>query len=87
MQQPGMTVLKTMTTRSEADIISGLLESEGIACVIDADDAGQTNPEFDLTRFVRVLVADADLARAQAALSAAEAQGEAMPSSPEIEES
>lgn len=86
MQQPGMAVLKTTTSRAEAEVIRGVLQSEGIDPVVDADDAGQTNPEFDLTRFIRVLVPEGELTRAQGILAAAEERGEAMPSRPEIEE-
>ena len=60
--------------RSEADLIVGLLRSNGLRAGILADDAGGTNPELQL-QGVRVLVDPADEAVARQLI--AEAQAEA----------
>lgn len=75
MQQPGMTVILSTMERSEAEVVSGVLDASEIFNVIDADDAGQTNPELDVTQFVRVLVRDADVIRAQEVLKTARETG------------
>lgn len=75
MQQPGMTVILSTMVRSEAEVVSGLLDASEIFNVIDADDAGQTNPELDVTQFVRVLVRDDDAARAREVLRQARETG------------
>ena len=76
---PGMTEIARMTQRSEGEVLKGLLESEGFAPVLAADDAGGTNPELDLTRFVRILVPDADVARAREVIAAAREVGRDLP--------
>lgn len=60
--------------RTEADLIVGLLRSNGLRAGISADDAGGTNPELQL-QGVRVLVDPADEAVARQLI--AEAQAEA----------
>jgi hypothetical protein len=54
----------SFATRSEAEIVVGLLASEGITASISADDAGGAYP-FELSGGARVLVdeSDADAAR------------------------
>lgn len=61
--------------RTEADLIVGLLRSNGLRAGISADDAGGTNPELQLQGGVRVLVDPADEADARQLI--AEAQAEA----------
>jgi hypothetical protein len=61
-------------SRTEADLIVGLLRSNGLRAGISADDAGGTNPELQL-QGVRVLVDPADEADARQLI--AEAQAEA----------
>jgi hypothetical protein len=56
--------LGTYATRSEAEIVEGLLASFGIAASIRADDAGGAYP-FDLSGGAEVLVDEID---AEAAL-------------------
>jgi Putative prokaryotic signal transducing protein len=58
----------------EAQIIAGLLESNGIAAVTSADDAGGQEPQWQLTEGVRVLVAAADEERARRLIAEAEAE-------------
>lgn len=85
MKQPGMVVVATVTSRSEADIIAGVLESSEIFNVIDADDAGQTNPELNLTQFVRILVREEDQTQAREVLVQAREAGRHLPATIELE--
>src|SRR5262249_40378608 len=70
----------------EAQLILGLLESNGIAGVTSADDAGGLEPQWQLTQGVRVLVAAEDEERArdliaeaeEGAAAAAEAEADAV---------
>jgi hypothetical protein len=57
----------SFATRNEAEIVVGLLESEGIEASISADDAGGAYPSFEFTGGVLVLV---DESEAQAARDA-----------------
>jgi hypothetical protein len=61
--------------RTEADLIVGLLRSNGLRAGIFADDAGGTNPELQLSGGVSVMVDPADEAAARQLI--AEAQAEA----------
>jgi hypothetical protein len=61
----------------EAQLIVGLLESNDIAAVSSADDAGGLEPQWQLTQGVRVLVAAADESRARELISEVEAEGAA----------
>jgi hypothetical protein len=61
--------------RIEAELIAGLLRSNGIGAAVSADDAGGQEPQLQLDG-VRVLVAAADEAAARKLLAAVEA-GEA----------
>jgi hypothetical protein len=56
--------IASVANRSEAELVVGLLRSEGIAASISADDAGGAYP-FELSGGARVLVAEGD---AEAAL-------------------
>jgi hypothetical protein len=61
----GTTVsVAVVSSRAEADLIVGLLQSHGVRATAAADDAGGQEPQWQLEG-VRVLVApaDADLAR------------------------
>lgn len=62
--------------RTEADLIVGLLRSNGLRAGISADDAGGTNPELQL-QGVRVLVDPADEAEARQLISEAQAEAAA----------
>jgi hypothetical protein len=59
-------------TRTEADLIVGLLRANGLRAAVAADDAGGTNPELQL-QGVNVLVDPADEADARQLLADAEA--------------
>jgi hypothetical protein len=65
-------VLETFPSRIEAEMAAGLLESEGIACLILADDAGGLYPMLQFVRGVRLLVAPEDRDRAREILKAME---------------
>src|SRR6476469_7657257 len=64
------TVAAVASSRVEAQLIAGMLEANGIAATILADDAGGQEPQWQLTDGVRVIVADEDLADAQRLLAA-----------------
>ena len=60
-----------VTSRTEAELIVGLLRSNGLRAVISADDAGGQGPQLQL-QGVRVLVAPSDEASARRLLAAAD---------------
>jgi Putative prokaryotic signal transducing protein len=66
----GVTVA-VVTSRAEADLIVGLLRSNGLGAVVSADDAGGQDPQLQL-QGVRVLVAPADETGARRLLAEAE---------------
>jgi hypothetical protein len=63
----------------EAQLIVGMLESNGIAAAISSDDAGGQEPELQLTQGVRVLVAADDAAQARQLLADADSAGDQLP--------
>lgn len=63
-------------SRSEADLIVGLLRSNGLRAGVSADDAGGTNPELQISGGVRVLVDPADEADARQLLAEVQAESE-----------
>jgi len=58
-------------SRTEAELIAGLLRSHGLSADVAADDAGGQEPQLQLEG-VRVLVAPADEVAARRLLDAAE---------------
>jgi hypothetical protein len=58
-------------SRTEAELIVGLLRSNGLRAVVSADDAGGQDPQLQL-QGVRVLVAPADEISARRLLTDAE---------------
>ncbi len=60
-----------VSSRTTADLIVGLLESNGVRAAVAADDAGGQEPQLQL-QGVRVLVAPSDEAVARQLLAAAE---------------
>ena len=69
----GLTVpLTVVASRTEAELIAGLLRSNGLRAAVSADDAGGQDPQLQLEG-VRVLVAPSDEAAARQILAAAEA--------------
>ena len=61
-----------VTSRAEADLIVGLLRSNGLRAVVSADDAAGLDPQLQLLG-VRVLVDPADATAARRLLAAAQA--------------
>ena len=66
--------LTVVTSRTEAELIAGLLRSNGLRAAVSADDAAGLDPQLQLEG-VRVLVAPSDEAAARRILAAAEAAG------------
>jgi hypothetical protein len=65
----GATVpVANVTSSTEAELIVGLLRSNGLTAAVSADDAGGEEPELQL-QGVRVLVAPADEALARRILA------------------
>jgi hypothetical protein len=60
-----------VASRAEADLIVGLLQSNGVTASVSADDAGGTEPQLQL-QGVRVLVAPSDEAAARRLLAGIE---------------
>jgi hypothetical protein len=58
-------------SRAEAELIVGMLRSNGLSAAVSADDAGGQEPQLQL-QGVRVLVAPSDVASARQLLAAAE---------------
>jgi len=65
-------VLETFSSRIEAEMAAGLLESEGVPAMVMADDAGGAYPSLQFVRGVRLLVAAEDQYRAREILRAME---------------
>ncbi len=63
-------VLETFSSRIEAEMAAGLLESEGVPAMVMADDAGGAYPALQFTRGVRLMVAAEDQYRAREILKA-----------------
>ncbi len=73
--EPGPTVtVAVVTSRTEAELIVGLLRNNDLRAVVSADDAGGQEPQLQ-AQGVRVLVAPADAAAARRLLDAANRQG------------
>jgi len=66
--------LTVVTSRTEAELIAGLLRSNGLRAAVSADDAAGLDPQLQLEG-VRILVAPSDEAAARRILAAAEAAG------------
>jgi hypothetical protein len=65
----GLTVpVAVVTSRTEAELIAGLLRSNGLSAAVSADDAGGQDPQLQLEG-VRVLVAPGDEATARGLLA------------------
>jgi len=60
-----------VASRAEAELIVGMLRSNGLRAAVAADDAGGQEPQLQL-QGVRVLVAPSDEAPARQLLAAAE---------------
>lgn len=68
----GATVsVAVVASRTEAELIVGMLRSNGLRAAVAADDAGGQEPQLQL-QGVRVLVAPADEAAARQLIAAAD---------------
>ncbi|HEU4490165.1 MAG TPA: DUF2007 domain-containing protein [Jiangellales bacterium] len=71
----GATVsVAVVTSRTEAELIVGMLRSHGLRAAVVADDAGGQYPQLQMEG-VRVLVAASDEASARRLLAAADDAG------------
>jgi len=57
----------------EAQLIVGMLEANGIAAAVSADDAGGFDPQLQVTQGVRVVVAAEDAEQARQLIEEASA--------------
>ena len=64
-----MVKVHTFSTRIEADLAKGLLESEGVRATISADDQGGMRPSMVLATGVDLYVDSKDLEKAKRILS------------------
>ena len=68
----GATVsVAVVASRTEAELIVGMLRSNGLRAAVSADDAGGQEPQLQI-QGVRVLVAPSDEASARRLLAAAD---------------
>ncbi|SCF05367.1 hypothetical protein GA0070607_4930 [Micromonospora coriariae] len=74
MEERAMVSLTVVDSRTEADLIVGLLLSYGLRAVVAADDVGGQEPHLQ-RQGVHVRVARADEADARQLLAAAEQDG------------
>jgi predicted Fe-Mo cluster-binding NifX family protein len=63
-----------VTSRTEAELIAGMLRNHDLRAVVSADDAGGQEPQLQ-AQGVRVLVAPGDAAAARQLLDAANMHG------------
>lgn len=61
--------IRTFATRTEAELVRGLLESAGIPAWVSTDDAGGLYPSFDLADGARVMIRESDRAGAEDVLA------------------
>jgi hypothetical protein len=66
------TVVAQVPSEVEAQIIVGLLQSEGIPAAVTTDAAGGVEPQLELSQSVRVLVRGEDEERARALIAASQ---------------
>jgi hypothetical protein len=60
--------IRTLTTRSEAELVRGLLESSGIPAWVSTDDAGGVYP-FQLSDGAHVIIREGDREAAEDVLA------------------
>jgi hypothetical protein len=68
----GPACVAEVNSRAEADVMAGFLRTHGIAAHVSADDAGGTDPVYQLAFGVRVIVPRAQEPEARRLLSDAE---------------
>ena len=77
MTGDGPVAVAVVTSQFEAELIVGLLQSNGVDATVSADDAGGQEPQLQL-QGVRVLVSRADAVAARQILAAAQADSPAI---------
>ena len=70
-------VVAVVNSQFEAELIVGLLQSNGLEAIVSADDAGGQEPQLQL-QGVRVLVSPEDKAAARQILADAETDSSAV---------
>jgi len=68
-------VAALVTSTIEAQLIVGMLEANGIAAMVSADDAGGFDPQLQMTQGVRVMVATEDVEQARQLIAEPSADG------------
>ena len=68
----GIAVVRTLPTREEAELLRGVLKTNGISAYVSSVDARGLNPPLELVRGVKLLVAEADREDAEEILRALE---------------
>jgi hypothetical protein len=58
-------VLRTVTSRAEADMLSNVLAGAGIESFVASDDCGAVDPALSFVRGVHLFVAEDDRERAE----------------------
>ena len=58
-------VLRTVSSRAVADMLSNVLAGAGIESFVASDDCGSVDPSLSFVRGVHVFVAEADRERAE----------------------
>jgi predicted Fe-Mo cluster-binding NifX family protein len=74
MVDGGTVSVAIVGSRTEAELIAGMLRSHGVSATVSADDAGGQYPQMQ-REGVRVLVAPSDEASARRLLAAADETG------------
>jgi len=59
------TIVRTFSDRGEAEIARSLLEAEGIAALLSADDMAGNTPPLDFTSGLQLVVESVDVDRAR----------------------
>ena len=73
MTEDAPVAVAVVTSQFEAELIAGLLQSNGLDAAVSADDAGGQEPQLQL-QGVRVLVSPADVVAARQVLADAQAE-------------
>ncbi len=63
-------IIKTFTNKFEAERAKGILEEEGIECLVSSDDVGGMGPPQQLIQGIKLLVLEEDVKRAKEILDA-----------------
>ncbi len=67
-----LTIIKTFGTEIDAQVAKAFLDSKGIDSIIEKDDVGGLNPNFQMTSGVSLIVRENDKKKAVALLDSVE---------------